>query len=209
MATQASAVTFISVPGQAYDDGMRFVQFYFGLPLAMIFISVFILPIYYRLSVYTAYEYLEHRFGLKTRVLAAFLFLIQRGLAAGLTIYAPSIILSSVLGIPLQFTNILIGVLVIIYTVTGGAKAVSVTQRQQMAIMMGGMILVLIYLFYKISSFISIGEAFHTAGALGKLNFIDWKFDLSSRYNIWSGLIVAFFFLSPISEPTNRRLGAI
>ncbi len=193
MATQASAVTFISVPGQAYDDGMRFVQFYFGLPLAMIFISVFILPIYYRLSVYTAYEYLEHRFGLKTRVLAAFLFLIQRGLAAGLTIYAPSIILSSVLGIPLQFTNILIGVLVIIYTVTGGAKAVSVTQRQQMAIMMGGMILVLIYLFYKISSFISIGEAFHTAGALGKLNFIDWKFDLSSRYNIWSGLIGGFF----------------
>lgn len=193
MATQASAVTFISVPGQAYDDGMRFVQFYLGLPLAMIFICVFILPIYYRLSVYTAYEYLEHRFGVKTRILAAFLFLVQRGLAAGLTIYAPSIILSSVLGIPLQFTNVLIGVLVIIYTVSGGAKAVAVTQRQQMSIMMGGMILVLGFLLYKISAFISVGEAFQTAGALGKLNFIDWKFDWDSRYNIWSGLIGGFF----------------
>lgn len=193
MATQASAVTFISVPGQAYDDGMRFVQFYLGLPLAMIFICVFILPIYYRLSIYTAYEYLEHRFGIKTRILAALLFLVQRGLAAGLTIYAPSIILSSVLGIPLQFTNILIGVLVIIYTVSGGAKAVAVTQRQQMAIMMGGMILVLGFLLYKITAFISVGEAFKTAGALGKLNFIDWKFNWESRYNVWSGLIGGFF----------------
>lgn len=193
MATQASAVTFMSVPGQAYDDGMRFVQFYFGLPLAMIIICVFILPMYYKLNVYTAYEYLENRFGVKTRVLTAFLFLVQRGLAAGITIYAPSIILSSVLGIPLNVMNILIGVLVIIYTVSGGAKAVSVTQRQQMAVMMGGMVLVLVYLIYKISDFVSVGEAFQTAGSLGKLNFIDWNFDLTSRYNVWSGLIGGFF----------------
>ena len=141
MATQASAITFLSTPGQAYIDGMRFVQFYLGLPIAMIILSVTFIPIYYKLKVYTAYEFLESRFDLKTRVLAALLFLIQRGLAAGITIYAPAIILTTLLGWPLNYTIILIGSLVIIYTVSGGTKAVTQTQKQQMAVMMGGMII--------------------------------------------------------------------
>ncbi|EIM77834.1 SSS sodium solute transporter superfamily protein [Nitritalea halalkaliphila LW7] len=141
MATQASAITFLSTPGQAYEDGMRFLQFYFGLPIAMIILSVTFVPMYYRLKVYTAYEFLESRFDLKTRTLAASLFLIQRGLAAGITIYAPAIILSTLLGWNLTFTNVFIGILVIIYTVSGGTKAVSITQKQQMMVMMGGMIL--------------------------------------------------------------------
>lgn len=134
MATQASAITFLSTPGQAYEDGMRFVQFYFGLPIAMVIISVTVIPIFYRLNVYTAYEFLENRFDLKTRTLAALLFLVQRGLAAGITIYAPAIILSTMLGWSLTATNLIIGVLVIFYTVSGGTKAVSVTQKQQMEI---------------------------------------------------------------------------
>ena len=141
MATQASAITFLSTPGQAYSDGMRFIQFYFGLPIAMIILSITFLPIFYRLKVYTAYEYLETRFDLKTRTLAALLFLVQRGLAAGITIYAPAIILSTLLNWNLTWTNIFIGLLVIIYTVSGGTKAVTQTQKQQMAVMMGGMIL--------------------------------------------------------------------
>ena len=141
MATQASAITFLSTPGQAYTDGMRFILFYFGLPIAMIIISVFFLPIYYKLKVYSAYEYLESRFDLKTRMLAAIIFLIQRGLAAGITIYAPAIILSSMLGWRLGYTTTIIGVLVIIYTVSGGTKAVTQTQKQQMAVIMGGMFL--------------------------------------------------------------------
>ena len=141
MATQASAITFLSTPGQAFNDGMGFIQFYFGLPIAMIILSVTFIPIYYRLKVFTAYEFLEERFDLKTRTLAALLFLVQRGLAAGITIYAPAIILSTLLGWNLTLTNIFIGVLVIVYTVSGGTKAVTQTQKQQMAVMMGGMIL--------------------------------------------------------------------
>lgn len=197
MATQASAITFLSTPGQAYTDGMRFVQYYFGLPIAMIIISVFFLPIYYRAKVYTAYEYLESRFDLKTRMLAAFIFLIQRGLAAGITIYAPSIILSSLLGWPLQATTIVIGILVIIYTVSGGTAAVTQTQKQQMAVMMGGMIIAGILVIYSLPSGVGFGDALDVAGKMEKLNVITFDFNLEDRYNIWSGLTGAvFLFMS-------------
>ncbi|MBW3468478.1 sodium:solute symporter [Arthrospiribacter ruber] len=195
MATQASAITFLSTPGQAYEDGMRFIQFYFGLPLAMIILSVTFLPIYYKLKVYTAYEFLENRFDLKTRTLAALLFLTQRGLAAGITIYAPAIILSTLLGWNLTFTNILIGVLVIIYTVSGGTKAVSITQKQQMAVMMGGMILAGILVIQMLP--VKFTEALHVAGKMDKLNIVNFELDLSDRYNFWSGMTAALFlFLS-------------
>lgn len=195
MATQASAITFLSTPGQAYEDGMRFIQFYFGLPLAMIIISVVFIPIYYRLKVYTAYEFLENRFDLKTRTLAALLFIIQRGLAAGITIYAPAIILSTLLGWNLTFTNILIGSVVILYTVSGGTEAVSITQKQQMAVMMGGMILAGIIVIQMLP--ISFQEAMHVAGKMDKLNMINFEFDISDRYNVWSGMTAAvFLFLS-------------
>jgi solute:Na+ symporter, SSS family len=193
MATQASAITFLSTPGQAYEDGMRFIQFYFGLPLAMVFISITVIPIYYKLKVYTAYEYLETRFDLKTRSLAAFLFLVQRGLAAGITIYAPSIILSSILHWNLTFTNIFIGVLVIIYTVAGGTKAVSQTQKQQMAVMMGGMILAGIFVINYLPKEISFNDALHVAGKMGRLNVVDFSFNLSDRYNFWSGITGGLF----------------
>ncbi|GMQ28476.1 sodium:solute symporter [Algoriphagus confluentis] len=195
MATQASAITFLSTPGQAYEDGMRFIQFYFGLPLAMIIISVSFIPIYYKLKVYTAYEYLEGRFDLKTRTLTALLFIVQRGLGAGITIYAPAIILSTLLGWNLTFTNVLIGVLVIVYTVSGGTEAVSITQKQQMAVMMGGMILAGIIVIQLLP--ISFQEALHVAGKMDKLNVVSFEFDLSDRYNIWSGMTAAvFLFLS-------------
>lgn len=193
MATQASAITFLSTPGQAYEDGMGFIQFYLSLPLAMIVLSVTVIPLYYRLKVYTAYEYLETRFDLKTRTLAAALFLIQRGLAAGITIYAPAIILSTILGWHLTFTNILIGSLVIIYTVSGGTKAVSQTQKQQMAVMMGGMILALIVLFWKLPEYVSVGDAITVAGEMGKLNLIDLSVDFENRYTLWSGMLGSFF----------------
>jgi SSS family solute:Na+ symporter len=191
MATQASAITFLSTPGQAYEDGMRFIQFYFGLPLAMIILSATFLPIYYKLKVYTAYEFLEQRFDLKTRTLAAFLFLVQRGLAAGITIYAPSIILSTLLGWNLTFTNIFIGVLVIIYTVSGGTRAVSITQKQQMGIMMGGMILAGILVIQLLP--IKFTEALHVAGKMEKLNIVNFELDLADRYNFWSGMTAALF----------------
>ncbi|WP_226389333.1 sodium:solute symporter [Penaeicola halotolerans] len=195
MATQASAITFLSTPGQAYEDGMQFLQFYLGLPIAMIILSVTFIPIFYRLKVYTAYEFLENRFDLKTRTLTALLFLIQRGLAAGITIYAPSIILSTILGWNLTFTNVLIGLLVIIYTVSGGTKAVSVTQKQQMAVMMGGMILAGFLVIQYLP--IGFGEALHVAGKMGKLDTIDFNFNISDRYNFWSGITGALFlFLS-------------
>ena len=193
MATQASAITFLSTPGQAYSDGMRFIQFYFGLPVAMIILSVTFIPIYYRLKVYTAYEYLESRFDLKTRSLAALLFLIQRGLAAGITIYAPSIILSSLLGWNLNLTNIFIGTLVILYTVSGGTQAVTQTQKQQMAVMMGGMVVAGILLIQYLPDDIQFGEALHVAGSMGKLNVVNFEFDLSDRYNFWSGMTAALF----------------
>lgn len=195
MATQASAITFLSTPGQAYEDGMRFIQFYFGLPLAMIIISVAFIPIYYKLKVYTAYEYLETRFDLKTRTLAALLFIIQRGLAAGITIYAPAIILSTLLGWNLTLTNMVIGTVVIIYTVSGGTEAVSITQKQQMAVMMGGMILAGIIVIQMLP--ISFQEALHVAGKMDKLNMVNFEFDFADRYNVWSGMTAAvFLFLS-------------
>lgn len=195
MATQASAITFLSTPGQAYEDGMRFIQFYFGLPLAMIIISVSFVPIYYKLKVYTAYEYLENRFDLKTRTLTALLFIVQRGLAAGITIYAPAIILSTLLGWNLTLTNIFIGVLVILYTVSGGTEAVSITQKQQMAVMMGGMVLAGIMVIQLLP--ISMKEALQVAGKMDKLNVVNFEFDLADRYSIWSGMTAAvFLFLS-------------
>ena len=197
MATQASAITFLSTPGQAFNDGMRFVQFYFGLPIAMIIISIFFLPLYYKAKVYTAYEYLESRFDMKTRMLAAFIFLIQRGLAAGITIYAPSIILSTLLGWPLQATTILIGVLVIIYTVTGGTKAVTETQKQQMTVMMAGMIIAGILVITSLPEGVGFRDALNVAGKMGKLNVVNFEFDLSDKYNFWSGVTGAvFLFLS-------------
>jgi len=195
MATQASAITFLSTPGQAYEDGMRFIQFYFGLPLAMIIISVAFVPIYYKLKVYTAYEYLENRFDLKTRTLTALLFIVQRGLAAGITIYAPAIILSTLLGWNLTLTNIFIGVLVIAYTVSGGTEAVSITQKQQMAVMMGGMVLAGIMVIQLLP--ISMKEALQVAGKMDKLNVVNFEFDLADRYSFWSGMTAAvFLFLS-------------
>lgn len=195
MATQASAITFLSTPGQAFDDGMRFIQFYFGLPLAMVILSITVIPIYYRLKVYTAYEYLENRFDLKTRTLAAFLFLIQRGLAAGITIYAPAIILSTILGWSLNWTNLVIGILVIIYTVTGGTKAVSQTHKQQMAVMMFGMVVAFFIIINLLPEDVSFLEAVQVAGKMGKMNVVDFSFDLSDRYNFWSGITGGLFLM--------------
>ncbi|WP_242926999.1 sodium:solute symporter [Pontibacter vulgaris] len=197
MATQASAITFLSTPGQAYEDGMRFVQFYFGLPIAMVIISITVIPIFYRLNVYTAYEFLENRFDLKTRSLAALLFLVQRGLAAGITIYAPAIILSTILGWNLTITNIFIGVLVIIYTMSGGTKAVSVTQKQQMAVMMGGMLIAGFMVVHYLPADVSFGDAVAVAGKMGKMNVVDfswdWQTSWDDRYNFWSGMTGGLF----------------
>ncbi len=193
MATQASAITFLSTPGQAFHDGMGFVQFYFGLPLAMIVICIVFVPIYHRLKVYTAYEFLEKRFDLKTRSLAAILFLVQRGLAAGITIYAPSIILSAVLGWDLLTLNIIIGILVIIYTVSGGTKAVSVTQKQQMIIIMTGMFVAFFFILGALPPEISFSNALKVAGASEKLNILDFDLNTSSRYTFWSGITGGFF----------------
>lgn len=197
MATQASAITFLSTPGQAYEDGMRFAQFYFGLPIAMVILCVFVLPIYYRLQVYTAYEYLEGRFDLKTRTLTAVLFLIQRGLAAGLTIYAPAIILSTILGWNLNWTILFIGLMVIFYTVAGGTKAVSMTQKQQMIVILSGMFIAAVILVFQFPEEVRFGDAVGVAGKMGKLNVVDFEFDLSNRYNFWSGMLGGvFLFLS-------------
>jgi SSS family solute:Na+ symporter len=193
MATQASAITFLSAPGLAYSNGLRFVQFYFGMPLAMIVLCAFMVPIYHKLKVYTAYEYLEGRFDLKTRALAALLFLIQRGLAAGLTIYAPAIILSSILSWNIYLTNLLIGGLVIIYTVMGGTRAVSQTQKQQMAVILLGMVIAFVMIINMLPSDVSFGDAIQVAGKMNRLTAIDLDFDLNNRYNIWSGLIGGFF----------------
>ncbi len=197
MATQASAVTFLSTPGQAIEDGMRFLQFYFGLPLAMVIISVTMLPIYYKLKVYTAYEYLETRFDLKTRTLAAILFLILRALSAGITLFAPSLVLSTILGWNIFFTTALIGILVIIYTFSGGSNAVSITQRQQMAVIMGGMLLAGIIAYTLLPKNMSFGNTVRVAGELGKMNIITTNFSWNDRFNIWSGLFAStFLFLS-------------
>ena len=193
MATQASAITFLSAPGQAYSDGMRFVQFYFGLPLAMIVLCITFVPIFHRLKVYTAYEYLEQRFDLKTRSLVAFLFLVQRGLSTGITIYAPSIILSTILNINTTYTTLFIGGLVIFYTVYGGTKAVSYTQLLQMSIIFLGMFAAGAMVVALLPQNVGFGHALKLAGKLGRMNVIDWKFEPNNRYNIWSGIIGGFF----------------
>ena len=193
MATQASAITFLSTPGQAFDDGMRFVQFYFGLPLAMVVISAVFVPIYFRLKVYTAYEYLEHRFDVRVRTLGALLFLVQRGLAAGITIYAPAIILSTILGWSLQLTNLAIGLVVIAYTVSGGTRAVSQTQRQQMIVMLAGLAVAAGLIVWRLPEDVSLPAALKLAGALDRMNVVDFSLDLDDRYNVWSGLLGGFF----------------
>lgn len=223
MATQASAITFMSTPGQAFYDGLGFVQIYFGLPLAMVIISVTFIPLYHKLKVYTAYEFLEKRFDLKTRSLTAVLFLVQRGLAAGITIYAPAIILSTLLGWDLNILNILIGGLVILYTVSGGTQAVNVTQKQQMFVIMGGMFFVFYYILTHIHPDINFSKAMQIASLAGKTEVVNFSFDPTNRYTIWSGLLGGLFlslsyfgtdqsqvqrYLSG-SSMTNSRLGLV
>ena len=195
MATQASAITFLSTPGQAFHDGMGFVQFYFGLPLAMIVIAYTFIPIYHRLKVYTAYEYLEQRFNIQTRTLAAILFLIQRGLGTGITIYAPSIILSALLGWNLNMLNIIIGILVIVYTVTGGTKAVNVTQKQQMFVIMSGMFIIFFYILANLPHEVDFSNVLHIAGANGKMDILDFSYNPETRYTFWSGITGGFFLM--------------
>lgn len=193
MATQASAITFLSTPGQAYEDGMRFIQFYFGLPLAMVILSVTAVPIYHKLKVFTAYQYLENRFDLKTRILGAFYFLMLRGISVGITIYAPSLILSTLLDWNINVTTVIIAVLVMIYTVSGGTAAVSHTQKFQLTVIMAGMVTAGFIAFSRLPEGTSFGDTFRIAGEMGKLNLINLKFDLSDRYNLWSGLIGGLF----------------
>lgn len=195
MATQASAITFLSTPGQAYHDGMGFVQFYFGLPIAMVVICFTFIPIYHRLKVFTAYEYLEQRFDLKTRSFAAILFLVQRGLGTGLTIYAPAIILSALLGWNLTLMNIIIGVLVIIYTFSGGTKAVNVTQKQQMFVIMTGMFLTFFLILHMLPNDMTFSNAMHIAGANDKMDIVDFSYDPETRYTFWSGITGGFFLM--------------
>ncbi|QDW21922.1 sodium:solute symporter [Flavobacterium sp. KBS0721] len=193
MATQASAITFLSTPGQAYHDGMGFVQFYFGLPIAMIVICVTFIPLYHKNKVFTAYEFLEKRFDLKTRSLAAILFLVQRGLGTGLTIYAPAIILSALLGWNLTLMNIIIGVLVIIYTFSGGTKAVNVTQKQQMFVIMSGMFITFFLILHYLPNDMTFTSALHIAGANDKMNIVDFSFNPEEKYTFWSGITGGFF----------------
>ncbi|WP_261395011.1 sodium:solute symporter [Membranihabitans marinus] len=193
MATQASAITFLSTPGQGFADGMEFVQFYYGLPIAMIILCITFIPLYYKLKVYTAYEFLENRFDLKTRSLTSFLFLIQRGLAAGITIYAPAIILSTIMGWHLNLTCIIIGILVIVYTVSGGTKAVNVTQRYQMMIIMGGMFLAFYLLIDSLPGELTFANAWDLADLHGKTQALDFSFDPNNRYTFWSGITGGLF----------------
>lgn len=193
MATQASAITFLSTPGQAFHDGMGFVQFYFGLPFAVIIICLFFIPLYHKLKVFTAYEFLEQRFDQRTRTLTALLFLVQRGLAAGITIYAPAIILSVVLGWPLKPLILLIGLIVIFYTVIGGTSAVNVTQKQQMFIILLGMMIAFGYIVNSFPEHINFTKALEIAGKTGKLDIIDFSFDPNNRYTFWSGITGGLF----------------
>jgi len=193
MATQASAITFLSTPGLAYDSGMAFVQNYFGMPLALILIAVVFVPMYYKLELVSVYEFLEHRFDSKTRTLGSVIFLIQRGFSAGITIYAPSIILTSVLGWDMNTTVFGVGLSVIIYTVTGGSHAVSLTHKYQMTVILSGMAVAFGIVVYKISGHASFTENLSIAGALGRLNVVDFSFDINKRYTLWSGLLGGFF----------------
>lgn len=195
MATQASAITFLSTTGQGFYSGMGFVQFYFGLPIAMVIICLVFIPIYHKLKVYTAYEYLEGRFDLKTRALAAILFLIQRSLAAGITIYAPAIILSAVLGWNLTMLNIVIGLIVILYTVSGGTNAVSVTQKQQMAIIFIGMFIAFFLILNYLPEEVSFTDALSIAGAGERMDLLDFSFDLNNRYTVWTGILGGTFLM--------------
>lgn len=216
MATQASAITFLSTPGQAYDDGMRFVQFYLGQPIAMVLIAIFAIPIYKRLNIYTAYEYLEQRFDLKTRSFGALLFLVSRGLAAGMTIYAPAIIMAVILGWSINLTCIAIGTVVIIYTVSGGTRAVSYTQQQQMVVILAGMFIAGVVMVWKFPPDISFTDALRVAGKMGKLNVITVPesveaFDPKDRYNLFSGLIggtfLALAYFGTDQSQVQRYLG--
>lgn len=213
MATQASAITFLSTPGQGYVDGMRFVQFYFGLPIAMVILCVTAVPIYHRLKVFTAYEYLEERFDLKTRSLAAFLFLIQRGLAAGITIYAPALILSVALGWDVHWTVLLIGVLVVGYTAWGGNRAVGHTHVLQMAIIWGGMFTAAALVVHALPHGVSVLDAMRVTGKLGRLQAVDLHFDPNNRYNLWSGLIGGLFlalsYFGTDQSQVNRYLAGV
>ena len=193
MATQASAITFISTTGQSYVDGMRFVQFYFGLPIAMVILSATAVPLFHRANVYTAYEFLEKRFDAKTRALASIVFLIQRGLAVGLSLYAPAIVLAVIFGWPDRITTLVMGALITIYTVAGGIKAVTWTDVQQMLIILCGLVVAFLMIVHMLPNGVSFLDALYLAGATGKLNAVDLKFDLSNRYNLWSGLIGGCF----------------
>jgi SSS family transporter len=193
MATQASAITFISTTGQAYTDGMRFVQFYFGLPLAMIVISMTAVPIFHRANVYTAYEYLEQRFDAKTRALVSIIFLVQRGLAVGVALYAPAIVLTVIFGWPDQWTTVIMGIVVVGYTAYGGIKAVTWTDFQQMLVMFAGLIAALIMAIHLLPSTVSFHDALRLAGAAGRLNAVVTSFDWNDRYNIWNGLLGGMF----------------
>ncbi len=193
MATQASAITFLSAPGLAYSSGMSFVQFYFGLPLAMIVLCITFVPIFHRLRVFTAYEFLEKRFDIKTRALTAFLFLIQRGISTGITIFAPAIILSTILHIDITYTTLAMGSVVVLYTVYGGTKAVSYTQLLQMGIIFTGLLAAGFMVIRLLPNDIGFSEALHIAGKSGKTNAIDFTFDLNNQYTVWTGLIGGFF----------------
>ncbi|MGZ5537959.1 MAG: sodium:solute symporter, partial [Chthoniobacterales bacterium] len=193
MAAQASAITFLSTPGQGFENGMGFVQNYFGLPFALLVVCGIFIPIFHRLKVITAYEYLGQRFDQKTRLLGAFLFLVQRGLSAGITIYAPAIIVSAILGWNLQLTIIVTGLFILIYTALGGTKAVSITGKWQMAVILFGMAVVFGMIIHRLPHDVSLGEAFSLAGKMGKLNAVDFSFDPSKRYTFWSGLFGGFF----------------
>ena len=193
MATQASAITFLSAPGLAYSSGMSFVQFYFGLPLAMIMLCVTFVPIFHKMKVYTAYEFLEKRFDVNTRMLTAALFLIQRGISTGITIFAPSIILSTILNLDVTYTTLIIGSVVIVYTVWGGTKAVSYTQLLQMGIIFVSLLAAGIMVVSYLPADVGFTEAIHIAGKSGKTNAIDWSLDLNNQYTVWTGLIGGFF----------------
>ena len=193
IATQASAITFLSTPGQAFDDGMRFIQFYFGLPLAMVLIALFAVPIYQRLKVFTAYEYLEGRFDRRTRTLAAVLFLVQRGLSNGLSLYAPALVLSAILGWNINLTVWLLGGVMIVYTVTGGTRAVTVTQQGQVAVIFTGMVVAGYLLVHYLPAEVGFQDALQVAGHQGKLNLVDFHFDPKDRYNFWSGMTGGLF----------------
>ncbi len=193
MATQASAITFLSAPGLGYESGLRFVQFYFGLPLAIVVVCAFFVPMYYRMNVYTAYEYLEKRFDLRMRLFTASLFLLQRGLAAGITIFAPAIILSTILGWDLRLTNILVGSLVIVYTLSGGTKAVSITQKYQMGVILLGLVFSGVLLYREIAPHMSFLDTLFFAGEMGRMQVLDFSFSATERYTVWSGLTGGFF----------------